>query len=124
MKYPAHIYAKALAEAIASGRHHDEIKKNFIQLLRKSGDEVHLQKILEEAERFLREKDGTKKIVVHLARPQKAPVRDLVKHLVGPHDAVEEDIDPSLIAGMKVTVNDERSFDGSLASKLERMFGK
>jgi F0F1-type ATP synthase delta subunit len=45
-----------------------------------------------------------------------------VKHLVGPHDVVEEEIDPSLVAGMKVVVNDERVFDGSLKAKLDKLF--
>lgn len=122
MKYSAHIYAKALAEAIASGHGHDEIRKNFLELLRRSGDDVHLLKILEEAERFLREKDGTKHFVVRLARAQQASARELMKHAIGPRDTVEEVIDASLIAGMKVTVNDERSYDGTLKAKLGKMF--
>jgi F0F1-type ATP synthase delta subunit len=124
MKYPARIYAQALAEAMAMahGKTADEIRKNFMELLRRSGDEAHLAKILEEAERFLREKDGTKKFSVQVARLQKIPARELIKHLIGPNDRVEEETDPSLISGMKVVVNDEMVFDGSLRAKLDKLF--
>jgi F0F1-type ATP synthase delta subunit len=125
MRYSIQNYAKALAEVLAAAHGEDGsfIQKNFLELLRRSGDEAHLSKIVAEAERIMRAKDGTKRIVVHVARKQKQSARELVKHLVGPHDAVEEAIDPSLIAGMKVTMNDEMMFDGSLKTKLEAMFG-
>ncbi len=107
---------------MAHGKSSDEIRRNFLDLLRFSGDEAHLAKILAEAERFLREEDGTKKFSVRVARAQKKPAHELIKHLVGSRDVVEEEIDPSLIAGMKVIVNDEMAFDGSLRSKLDRLF--
>jgi F0F1-type ATP synthase delta subunit len=125
MRYSIQNYAKALAEAAMSA--HDTeaalIRKNFLELLRRSGDEAHLPKIVTEAERIMRAKDSSKRIVVSIARKQKQSAHELVKHLAGPHDAVEERIDPSLIAGMKVTVNNEMMFDGSLKTKLGVMFG-
>ena len=125
MRYSIKNYAQALADAVITAHDKDgmEIAKNFLELLRRSGDEAHMPKIVAEAERIMRAKDGSKRIVVSIARKQKQPAHGLVKHLVGPHDAIEEQIDPSLIAGMKVTVNDEMMFDGSLKTKLEVMFG-
>jgi len=38
-------------------------------------------------------------------------------------DVVEARIDPDLIAGIKITVNDEMQFDGSLKSKLNKVLG-
>ena len=59
MKYPAHIYAKALVEVLAvsdgSKAKEDVAAENFLALVRKNGDEGHLRKILEEAARFARE---------------------------------------------------------------------
>jgi F0F1-type ATP synthase delta subunit len=124
MKYSAHIYAKALAEAMAMphGKSHDEIRRNFLDILRSHGDEAHLSKILAETERILRAKDGTKKFSVHVARAQRKSAREFVKQMMGPHDVAEEEIDPSLVAGMKVIVNEEMVFDGSLRSKLDILF--
>jgi F0F1-type ATP synthase delta subunit len=58
-----------------------------------------------------------------MARKQKLSARELAAHLMGPHDAAAQEIDPSLIAGVKVIINDEREFDGSLKTKLDRLFG-
>jgi F0F1-type ATP synthase delta subunit len=124
MRYAVSNYAKALAEVAvsASARDTEEIRANFLGLLRRTGDGVHLAKVLMAAERFMRAKDGSQRIVVRVARKQKRPVRELVAHLVGPHDAIEEVMDQSLVAGMKVIMNDEREFDGSLKTKLEKLF--
>jgi F0F1-type ATP synthase delta subunit len=124
MKYPTRIYAKALAESVftADASHAEKIRHNFLELVRFYGDEAHLPKILEETERLLRAKNGTKKFTVRVARAQKKSAREFVKNLIGPNDAVEEVVDSSLVAGMKVVVNDEMVFDGSLRSKLDKLF--
>src|SRR5579885_2833497 len=118
MRYSIQNYAKALAEVAAEAKPNEApaIQKNFLELLRRSGDEAHLAKIVDEAERLMRRKDGSRHILVRLARKQKQPARELVKHLTGPRDRVEEQTDPTLIAGMQVIVNDERKFDASLGS--------
>ena len=70
MKYPPHLYAKALAEVIAApGAEAQAIAKNFIALLTKNGDEENARKILEEASRFARGKEGIRKVVMESARP-------------------------------------------------------
>jgi F0F1-type ATP synthase delta subunit len=42
--------------------------------------------------------------------------------MVKKDDVVVERIDPALVAGMKMTVNDEEQFDGSLQRKLASLF--
>jgi len=125
MKYSTLTYAEALADVAREAHAGDvpRIQKNFLELLRRSGDEAHLSKILVEAERIMRAKDGSKHFVVTTARKQKMAAHEILKDLVGPHDAVTESVDPTLVAGMRVVVNDEMVFDGSLRSKLEKMFG-
>jgi len=124
MKYPVTAYAKALGEAITAteGRRNEEIIKNFLALVRKNGDEARLPKILHETEQFLREKDGTKQFVVESARPLEKRAEALFKGMEKPGDSFEEKIDPELIAGVKITVNGERQFDGSLKGKLDKLF--
>ncbi len=125
MRYSIRNYAQALAdvsqEAHAKDAH--DIQKNFLELLRRSGDEAHLGKILVEAERIMRAKDGSKHFVVTMARKQKSSGHEILKHLVRPHDVVTESIDSTLVAGIRVTMNDEMVFDGSLKTKLNAMFG-
>ena len=125
MKYPAHIYAKALVEVLGDGEKHDEgkIAENFIKLIRRNGDEMHLRKILEEASRFARGKNGLRKVVIDSARSLTPLQKKEVERFLRKEDIVVERTDPSLVAGVKITVNEELQFDGSLKRKLDRAFG-
>ena len=123
MKYPINSYAKALAEAILSkDGNAKQIEKNFIAILKKNGDESHAWKIIKESERFLRKKDGTKKIVLRSARPLKKSPEDILGEMLGPEDVCEMAVSPDLISGMTITVNDDLRFDGSLKGKIDKMF--
>lgn len=129
MKYAPHVYAKALVGVLSvpegsAGRQTDAaIARNFLELVRKNGDEPHLIKILEEASRFARGKSGVRKVTLESARPLKPPQRAALEGFLKPGDVVEERVDPELVAGIKIVVNDEMQFDGSLKSKLSRMLG-
>jgi len=125
MKYPAHIYAKALAEAIATTKGkaaEDAVVKNFIALVRRNGDEAHIRKLVEEAARMVRGKSGVRKVTIETARALKAPQRKLLDHFIKGGDIVEERIDPALVAGVKIILDDELQFDGSLKGKMDKIF--
>ena len=128
MKYSAYIYAKALVEVLGDvkgpvGARDDEIAKNFIAIVRKNSDEAHLKKILEEASRFARGKSGVRKVTIASARELNNVQGRLVEQFVKPGDVVERRINPGLIAGVKITLNDELQFDGSLKNKLDKVLG-
>ncbi|HUC31553.1 MAG TPA: F0F1 ATP synthase subunit delta [Candidatus Paceibacterota bacterium] len=128
MKYAPHVYAKALVEVLSdtksTGAKDDAvIAKNFIALVKKNGDEAHLKKILEEASRFARGKSGVRKVAIESARALQPSQRKAVEHFIKPGDVVEERIDTELVAGIKIILNDELQFDGSLKHKLDRMLG-
>jgi F0F1-type ATP synthase delta subunit len=128
MKYPAHIYAKALVEVLgdatgARAKDDAKIAENFMALVKKNGDEGHLKKILEEASRFARGKSGVRKITVESARVLASTQKATLQQFVKPGDVVEERIDPELIAGIRITLNDEMQFDGSLKNKLNKVLG-
>jgi F0F1-type ATP synthase delta subunit len=129
MKYSPHVYAEALVEVLSAPatepgkKTDDELAKNFLALVRKNGDERYLRKILEEASRFARGKSGVRKVTIESARPLIPSQKALIAHFVKPGDMVEERIDPDLIAGIKIILNDEMQFDGSLKNKLNRVLG-
>jgi F0F1-type ATP synthase delta subunit len=128
MKYATHIYAKALVEvlddAAKKGSKDDEhIAKNFLAMIKRNGDEAHLKKILEEASRFARGKSGVRKVTVESARELNPSQKAMMKDFIKPGDVVEERIDPELIAGIKIVLNDELQFDGSLKNKLNKVLG-
>ena len=125
MKYPTHIYAKALVEVLGDPKIKDDasIAKNFLDLMERNGDAGHLRKILEEASRFARGKSGVRKITIESARALSPRQKDAMKHFMKAGDMVEERIDPELIAGIKIVLNDELQFDGSLKNKLNGVLG-
>ena len=124
MKYRPSFYAKALAEAAleAKGKGHDEIVKNFLALVKKNGDEGELRKIVPEAERLVRRATGKRKVTVQSARALNPAQEKMVKGLAKPGDMVEYGVDPELIAGIRIILDDELQYDGSLRGKMDKLF--
>lgn len=125
MKHSAHIYAKALVEVLSDPKAKDDarIAKNFLALVARNGDAGHLKKILEEASRFARSRSGVRKVTVESARALNATQIGAMKRFIKEGDVVERRIDPNLIAGVRITLNEELQFDGSLKNKLNRVLG-
>ena len=119
------VYAKALAE-VASGPLPAEkeraIVKNFAKLLIARGDRRLAPKILVAAEKMIRAREGRRKVEIASARPLEGKLRTEAHRFVKKSDIVEEKVDSALVAGIKVTVDDERQFDASLARKLAALF--
>ncbi len=125
MKYRSSIYAKALAEVITDRKVTDDaaVVRNFLAMVERNGDSSHLTAILEEAARLSRGKKGIHKVMLESARSMSDVQRKAVVALVSESDVVEEMINGELIAGIRVVVDDERQFDGSLKGKLDKLFG-
>jgi F0F1-type ATP synthase delta subunit len=124
MKHSPQIYAKAFSEIVMrSPVKKADLVKSFLTLVKKNNDQYLLKKIYEQAEKNVREKTGKRKLVVEIARKAKgldAAVRKIAKK----SDIVEEKINPDLIAGIKITINDEMQFDGSMSRKIKKLFVK
>lgn len=116
------MYAQALAAAAAEAGDHAVIAKNFLALVRRNGDERYLPRIVKESERLMREHRGIREITVVSARELKAPPRALLKNFAKPEDEVHGEIQPELIAGIKIMVDGQLQFDGSMKGKIDRMF--
>jgi len=128
MKYPASLYAKVLAAAadsLRSGKDNAreaQIVKNFLALVRRNNDDRHLRKILEEAERLTVRKSGMRKVRIESARAPGMAAEKMINGFLRPKDIVDRKIAPELIAGIKIILNGELQFDGSLKGKLDVMF--
>jgi F0F1-type ATP synthase delta subunit len=121
MKHAPHLYARALAELIAEGKHKN-IEENFLALLKKNRDLKHLPKIIQLAERNLVAQDGGREVVVETAHPV-SDIKKKIHALLKPHDIVREETNPELLSGMRITINGERQIDGSLKTQLDQLFG-
>ena len=126
MRYSTQNYAKALAAATVNAKSGDNARiiRNFTGLLQKSGDETHAGKIIKEASRILLLWDGGREIVFESARPLGVTPQKAFQEFATPKDVVTLRTDPGLIAGVRVVINGEREFDGSLKGKLDKLFSK
>ncbi len=122
MKYHPIEYAKAFAQALSEKKKTaDALVKNFSRLIAKNGDIHGKEKILAATERFLRPVTDTKSVTITTAR-EIPGIRFHFQHLIRAHDIVRETVDPSLIGGVKVIINDAQQFDGSLKWKIDKLF--
>jgi F0F1-type ATP synthase delta subunit len=125
MKHSARNYARAFADLSAGElKKEDETRlvKNFATLVHKNGDSAKWNAILIEASKLLREKEGRRKVTIETARPLTETGRGQLAGILQKGDIIEEKINTSLVAGVRVTVNDENQFDASLTRRLDRLF--
>lgn len=123
MKYRPKHYAAAFAAAAlaATPKDGDALVARLMASVRRHGDSRALPKILAETERIMRAKTGRRSITLTTARPLPS-ARHTLGAFLKPGDIVETRIDPALVAGITITIDDTREFDGSLRHKLNRLF--
>ena len=122
------LYAKALAEVLSkpvfaktTAGEERKIIDNFLKFLKKNGDEKKAKEILNLAEDFLLAKQGKRKVILETARKMTADQKKLTDNFINDGDKVHEKINPELIAGIKIIINDSRQFDNSMLSKLNNI---
>ena len=120
------LYAKVLAEIISkkggvSATDEKKIVNNFVKLLVSSGFEKKSKEILELTEDLLLVKRGKKKVTFETARKITAGQKKMMDGFIDKGDVVKQKINPELIAGIKIIINDSRQFDSSMQSKLNKI---
>lgn len=123
------LYAKALAGVLAKPAfakattgEEGKVIKNFTKLLVAAGLEKKAKEILNLAEEMLLAKQGKSKITFETARKMTASQKKLLDSIVNKGDVVNEKINPELIAGIKIIINNSRQFDASMKRKLQNIF--
>ena len=117
------LYAQALAEVLAKkGTNEDKVIKNFARLLVSAGLEKKSKEILDLAEEMLLTKKGNKKIVFETARKITSSQKKILEGVAKDGDLIKEKINPELIAGVKIIINNSKQFDASMKSKLQNIF--
>jgi F0F1-type ATP synthase delta subunit len=123
MKYSIRDYAKALDQALAGSKTNGQaVATNFIALVQRNGDGERLKKILDETERLGRRKTGLREVFVESARPLGKAQEKMIEKFIKSGDTAHYAVDPSLVAGVRITVDGEMQFDGTLKAKLDQLF--
>ena len=122
MKYSVATYARALVESVASSKDDAGIVKRFMALLVRNGDEAVASKIVSVASAQLAKKNGGRSVVIESARPLHSAQRAHIMKSFSSNDIVEEKINPSLRAGVRIMIDGEQLIDASLSHKLQKLF--
>lgn len=127
-KYKTKLYAKALAEVLvkpafakATAGEEKNIINNFVKLLISAGLEKKTKEILDLTENLILAEKGKRKITFETARKVTDSQKKLLNNFVEEGDIVKEKINPEIISGVKIIINNERQFDASMQSKLQNI---
>src|SRR3989344_8047691 len=121
MKYKPRMYAQALADSIIGKRADGKkIAVNFLTHLKKNGELKKAKEILTLVQALLLKKTGNKKVIFLTAR--NIDVKPLMDSFVKKGDSVQQKINPHIVAGVKIIVDDNKQLDLSLLHKLENIF--
>lgn len=122
MKFSSKIYAKVLLEMISEKKDKNEKKiiDNFFKILEKNRDLKKAKEVISLIEKMYFKKIGKRKVELETAR--KIDYKNLGGNFLKESDIIEEKINPDLVAGIKIIINDEKQLDFSLKNKLDSIF--
>lgn len=124
MKYSPKVYAKSFCEVALRAKSQKEIDRyinNLLSLVETSRDQRGLKDIYSAIEKIVIQKTNSRKLVIESARPLNDENEKKLKLFIKPSDRVEKVISKQLIAGIKVTINDELQLDNSFSRKIKNL---
>jgi len=123
MKHSIDNYANSLFSLIQKNpQKFDEYFKNFLLLIKKNKDSLMLKKIILKVQDLLLKMTGNKRIVIESARVLTDQQLSKIKQQFSSQDLIETKINPDIIAGLKITIDNEKILNVSLDHKLKQIF--
>ena len=124
MKYSPKQYAACLLEALEGKpeKARKEIMARFLGLLLKGGDWKKSNDILCETEKLVLKKNGLKKVRAEAPQQIPALLKDEIEKIIGRKIYFSPKVNPSLLGGIKILVDDELLIDASARRQIEKMF--
>jgi F0F1-type ATP synthase delta subunit len=123
MKYTTKGYANALVELLSDKKITDKkISQGFIKLLERQNDFKKSKEIIDLAEFLLAKKNKKKSITFETARKLSESQRKILLKSTEKGDIIKEKINPELIAGVKIIVDNEKQLDQTLLKKINSLF--
>lgn len=124
MRYTVTQYSEAIAAAFADATADERsaMIRRFFGLLRKNKDTKLLGAIIRKIERRWFGSQKLHKVAVASVSPLTPAVKKEIEAALEKKPVWEEKIDPSLLGGMRVLIDDEFLIDASARRRLNRMF--
>lgn len=124
MRYTVTQYSEALAAALADAAadKQPQMIRRFLHLLQKNKDAKLLGAIVRKTERQWFGSQKLHRVAVASASPIQPAVKKEIEAALDKKPVWEETIDPSLLGGIRVLIDDELLIDASARRRLDRMF--
>lgn len=126
MRYTSKQYAAALLGALEgapAGRRTD-VMRRFFAVLRRHKSMGRLDAIVREVEKISLQKRGVRKVVVESAAPLSEKTKKEIQERVGKKLQFFEKVEPELLAGIRILIDNDTLIDASGKRQVERMFIK
>lgn len=114
----ARAFRKALREADMPEQ---KLADNLAAAIQRHAGAAHRLRIAESVSQELVHHHGGRWVVVETARPLTNALREKVRKAFSSKDYIEERVRPEIISGMRIIVDGEKEFDGSLKRKLDEV---
>lgn len=126
MKYSPKQYACALLESLKgkSETKQKEMVGNFLKTLSKNNDWSRLNSILRTVEKEYLKDAGLKKVYLETAGSVMPGLEKEIEKILGHRIYFLSKTNPTLLAGIKILVDDELLIDASAKNKIEKIFAK
>lgn len=123
MKYTPRHYAESLYNALEhkEGTVRRDVLSRFMIVLHKNHDAKHVRRILVEYEKLYLQKHNLRKIDIVSASPLESGMKQDIESILG-KALLTESVDPELVAGLSITVDDEYLIDASAKTMISNLF--
>lgn len=114
-----------MAEALLDKRRKAPIERviaRAVEFIKTQGQERQVKSVLRAACDLVLAKSGKRRITIESARVLNRKQKKMIAGIGKMGDVMEERIDPRLIAGLRITIDGQLQWDGSLHKKLESIF--
>lgn len=124
MRYSPRQYAAALLSLLKGKPEvvQQRLLRRFLVLVGQKGDGRRLGLILKEVEKQTLHEQGLKKVLVETTDPITIQIKKGIEAVLGKSILIQEKINPRLLAGIKILINDEILVDASAESQLRKLF--
>ena len=123
MKYSPANFAKAFCDVLQKTSKGEQraLLRRFVRTLEKYGAIKDGAKVLSEIKKIIAEKEGISIIKIETARELDQTLTEQIKKSFNKNSDFTFKINPDLIAGVKIMVDDKISIDNSLKRRLKCM---
>ena len=123
MRYTNAQYAQALFEALEGlkGEKRTLAIKRFFEMLQRNHATSRMGRIVEQFEKYSLKTNNMVKVEVQSASPLTDEIREQIRKGLKKDVVLDEMVDPELLAGIKMVVNNEILIDASAKRHIESM---